>query len=87
MIAALRVGLALGVTRAEDATRLETLLARLGLPTALDREPLGEALALVALDKKRLGGRVRFVLLRRLGHPEVHATALTDLAALLAPGR
>ncbi|APR83885.1 3-dehydroquinate synthase [Minicystis rosea] len=67
MVAALRIGVALGVTDPALADRTTALLARLGLPVDLDAQPLRAALPLVSLDKKRRGGAIRFVLLRSLG--------------------
>jgi shikimate kinase/3-dehydroquinate synthase len=67
MVAALRVGVALGVTPPALLTRVTALLARMELPVDLDAQPLRAALPLVGLDKKRKGGAIRFVLLRALG--------------------
>ena len=63
-VAALRVGVASGVTDPVLAQRVVRLLGRLGLPNDLDAQPLSDALPLVALDKKRRRGAIRFVLLR-----------------------
>ncbi len=84
MVAALRVGVAEGVTPPEVRDRVTRLLARLGLPTDLDAEPLAEALPLVSLDKKRRRGAVRFVLLRALGEPMVRELDPSALAPVLA---
>jgi shikimate kinase / 3-dehydroquinate synthase len=83
MVAALRIGVALGVTDRALARRVVALLAGLGLPTDLDAQPLAEALPLVALDKKRRGGSVRFVLLDDLGHALLRPIAPADLPGLL----
>lgn len=64
LVAALQLGVRLGVTPKELAERVTALLAALGLPTDLSREPLGQAAELVGLDKKRRGSRVKFVLVR-----------------------
>jgi shikimate kinase/3-dehydroquinate synthase len=84
MVAALRVGQALGATPAALARRVTALLARLGLPADLDGEPVDRALAFVALDKKRRGGALRFVVLHGLGDARVHEVAPSALPALLA---
>jgi shikimate kinase/3-dehydroquinate synthase len=84
MVAALRVGEALGVTAPSLGRRVTALLARLGLPVDLDGEPVREALAFVALDKKRRGGAIRFVVLHGLGDARVHEVAPSELPALLA---
>jgi shikimate kinase/3-dehydroquinate synthase len=83
MVAALRIGRALGVTPPALADRVVGLLGRLGLPADLDAEPLAAALPLVGLDKKRRGARVRFVLLRAAGEPVLHDLDLGALAGLL----
>ncbi|MFT3773801.1 MAG: 3-dehydroquinate synthase [Minicystis sp.] len=83
MVAALRVGVALGVTDAPLAERTIALLSRLGLPTDLDAQPLRAALPLVGLDKKRRGGAIRFVLLRALGEAILRPIAPDALEQLL----
>lgn len=53
-----------------EAARIETLLARAGLPTTvnLNHPQRGALLAAMKLDKKVSAGEVKFVLARRLGH-------------------
>jgi 3-dehydroquinate synthetase len=84
MVAALRVGIAEGVTSPALADRVVRLLGRLGLPTDLDAQPLGSALPLVALDKKRRRGAIRFVLLRAPGDAVVREIDPAALPRLLA---
>jgi shikimate kinase / 3-dehydroquinate synthase len=84
MVAALRVGEALGATSGALARRVTALLARLGLPTDLDAQPVQQALGFVALDKKRRAGAIRFVLLHDLGDARIHEVAPAGLPALLA---
>ena len=60
------------------------LLGRLGLPVDLDAQPLPAALPLVALDKKRRKGAVRFVLLHALGDARTHEIDPAALGPLLA---
>jgi 3-dehydroquinate synthase len=70
MCAELRLGLQLGVTPEELIPRVESLLARLGLPARtppLDRRAVWEALV---RDKKARDG-VRFVVLEDVGRPTV----------------
>jgi shikimate kinase/3-dehydroquinate synthase len=83
MVAALRIGVALGVTPAATAARVAGLLGRLGLPVDLDDEPLAAALPLLGLDKKRRGGAIRFVLLRELGTAELHPLPADRIGALV----
>ncbi|HMI86188.1 MAG TPA: 3-dehydroquinate synthase family protein, partial [Polyangiaceae bacterium] len=84
LVAALRVGVALGVTHRDLAAEVERLLARLGLPTDLDAEPLAQALRWVAYDKKREAGTLRMVLVRAPGEVEIARVAAADLPELLA---
>jgi shikimate kinase/3-dehydroquinate synthase len=85
MVAALRAGVALGVTDPQVALRVTQLLGRLGLPTDLDAQPLGAALPLISLDKKRRRGAVRFVLLRGLGEAFLRDLDPASLPSLLTP--
>jgi 3-dehydroquinate synthase len=57
----------LGWIDAADVARVTSLLARAGLPVVAPTIGAGRALALMGLDKKVLAGRIRLVLLRRLG--------------------
>jgi 3-dehydroquinate synthase len=62
-----------GLLARADATRINSLLARAGLPTRppqLARERWQE---LIALDKKSAAGRVRFVLLDAIGRASLRA--------------
>jgi len=70
MIAALRIGIDLGLTPAPLLERARTLLRREGLPVDLDAEPLAEALPRILSDKKREGDEVAFVLLEGVGRPK-----------------
>jgi shikimate kinase / 3-dehydroquinate synthase len=79
LVAALRLGERLGVTSPTDTARVLTLLGRLGLPTDLSKEPLEQAAALIGLDKKRQGSRVKFVLVRAPGDIEFRALELREL--------
>jgi shikimate kinase/3-dehydroquinate synthase len=83
MVAMLRVGRALGRTDPAEATRVITLLRRLGLPVDLDDGTLQAALPFLALDKKRRAGAVRAVLLRRVGEAELHPLAPSAFPGLL----
>ena len=62
MVAALSLGVSLGVTPPEVRDRARTLLARLGLPVDVERRLTPEVLAHIDVDKKRRGKAVRFVL-------------------------
>jgi shikimate kinase / 3-dehydroquinate synthase len=79
LIAALRLGERLGVTSHSDSVRVTSLLDRLGLPTDLSKEPLEQAAALIGLDKKRRGSRVKVVLVRAAGAIEFRSLELREL--------
>jgi shikimate kinase / 3-dehydroquinate synthase len=84
LIAALRLGSRLGVTRRELAERVTALLERLGLPTDLSNEPLERAAALIGLDKKRRGSSVKFVLVRAPGEILFRTLELRELERVAA---
>lgn len=58
----------LGLLGPEELARVRTLIERAGLPTRGAGVEPGAVLEHMALDKKVLGGRVRLVLLRRIGN-------------------
>ena len=72
MLLAARLSERLGMSAAADTTRLQRLLERLGLPTAMpagsDPERL---LALMRLDKKNTAGTLRLILWRGIGQAEI----------------
>ncbi len=82
MVAALRVGRALGITDDATATRLTALLAALGLPVRLSRPDIEAALPYLSLDKKRRGSTVRAVFLAAIGRAVTHDLPLPDLHRL-----
>jgi shikimate kinase/3-dehydroquinate synthase len=84
LVAALRIGVALGVTDRDLAAEVQGLLERLGLPTDLDSEPLESAMRWVAYDKKRQAGTLRMILVRAPGAVEIARVSAADLPKLLA---
>jgi 3-dehydroquinate synthase len=69
MAAAARLSSAYAGLSADEASRLNRLLERAGLPTAMPpRWHSDEFLRALNLDKKRAAGAIEFVLLDRLGH-------------------
>lgn len=86
LVAALRIGVRLGLTPEPLATRTEHLLGALGLPTDLSLEPMSDAVRLIAHDKKRSGQNLRFIVARAAGSVEaldVPLDRLTELALAL----
>ena len=84
MIAALKVGVARGVTDARLVDRLVRLLARLGLPHALDEVDVAGALPFVLADKKREGGKLSFVLVPEVGRSCIERIEHAELRRLVA---
>ena len=79
LVAALRLGEALGRTPRELRERTIELLSRLGLPASLSGQPLSDAANLIGHDKKRAGSAVRFVFARALGDVETLPIPLSEL--------
>ncbi|HEX8727632.1 MAG TPA: 3-dehydroquinate synthase [Ktedonobacterales bacterium] len=75
MVFAARLGQRIGVTPPAVAARLETLLARFGLPTRLDGLSAPALLRATLWDKKARGGTVRWILLTDLGDATLAASA------------
>ncbi|WP_036172098.1 3-dehydroquinate synthase [Noviluteimonas dokdonensis] len=72
MVRAARLSARLGMADDADATRLESLLARFGLPVAVPGGLSADALvARMRLDKKAAAGGLRFILWRGIGAAEV----------------
>ena len=78
MVAAAKLGVALGITPAGLPDRIERLLRALSLPTRVADLPDGPArctpdavAAAMLSDKKKLGADIHFVLLEALGHATV----------------
>jgi shikimate kinase / 3-dehydroquinate synthase len=82
LVAALRVGEALGETPKSLTERIVRLLGAVGLPMDLTREPVAEAAKLVGLDKKRAGSNIRFVLAKEPGNVVLRDLPLGDLERL-----
>jgi shikimate kinase / 3-dehydroquinate synthase len=79
LVAALRLGEALGRTPRDLSERTLALLRRLGLPASLLGQPLRDAANLIGHDKKRAGSSVRFVFARGLGDVETLPIPLSEL--------
>ncbi len=83
MVAAFRLSRALGVASAEQAERVERLLARLGLPVDLDRHLDERALAYVGSDKKRKGGKLRFIVPQAPGNTRIEPLEEAEIKRLV----
>ena len=84
MVAECRLAERLGWIGAELTDRLTALLLRFGLPTSAPGLPAGALLDAMGRDKKNRGGRIRFVLPRRLGAVELtESPTADDLHAVL----
>lgn len=70
MVYAARRSEELSLAPSGTAERLEALLVRAELPTELPRFARKAYLAALRVDKKRQDERIRFVVLRRIGHAE-----------------
>jgi shikimate kinase / 3-dehydroquinate synthase len=82
LVAALRIGEALGETPKSLTERTVRLLDAVGLPVDLAREPVAQAAKLVGLDKKRAGSSIRFVLAKEPGNVVLRDLPLRDLEEL-----
>lgn len=89
MLAAARLAISLGMTAGADLDRLQDLLHRLQLPTAIPADlSAADLYRLMALDKKVLAGRMRLILMRGIGRAEIISDVSEDmvLEALSATG-
>ncbi len=88
IVLAFDFSVACGLCAAADAARVRAHFVRVGLPVAVadigNTATAAELVALMAGDKKRVGGRVSFILARGIGRAFVDATVgLDDVAAFL----
>lgn len=79
MMAALSLGVALGITAAPLRDRAGALLSRLGLPTDVEHRLTAEVLAHIDVDKKRKADAVRFVFVTDAGTACLQELPLTEL--------
>jgi 3-dehydroquinate synthase len=71
MVVAADMSQRLGWLAAPERARAVQLLERMGLPVTAPRVGAARARELMGMDKKVLGGKMRLVLMRRLGEAEV----------------
>ncbi|HEY3268211.1 MAG TPA: 3-dehydroquinate synthase [Armatimonadota bacterium] len=68
MVAAARIGLRLGITPSDAVDRMESLIARAGLPVRVPPGiAAGDLVHTMAFDKKAKGGTVKWVMATRIG--------------------
>lgn len=84
MVAALSLGVSLGLTPPTLRDRVHTLLRRLGLPVDVGRRLTPEVLARMDVDKKRRSDAVRFVFVTAVGATQFQDVSLTELRARLS---
>jgi 3-dehydroquinate synthetase len=84
LVAAMRVGVALGDATPSDLQRMTALLTRAGLPTALDRHLGPGVLGRLGADKKRAGDRVRFVVPGAPGRVRLESMEFQRIRALVS---
>ena len=84
MVAAARLSNAYAGFSADEASRLERLIAAAGLPTMMPAGWLGnQFIRALRLDKKRAGDEVEFVLIDRLGHALTRKLGFNEIVANL----
>lgn len=86
MVAAAEVSVGRGRLPDSAALRLETLLTRFGLPTRIewDEVPIMDA---IGKDKKRTSGKLRMILLDRIGHAVIEEVTIEELMEAAARER
>lgn len=82
MVAASRWAVKRGLVPEEEARRLPRLLERLGLPVQAEAAP-SALMDAIAKDKKREGGRIHFVFLRRIGEAVVEPIDMADAEEMI----
>ncbi len=84
MAAVARLAARRGLCARDDARRIQALLVACGLPVAAKPPPRHELERLIAGDKKRLGGEVRWVLPARIGAVVLDQSVSIEEAAAAA---
>jgi 3-dehydroquinate synthase len=84
MVAAFRLSVGLGMAEPAHAERMTALLKQLGLPIDLDAHLDPRALGFVGSDKKRKGGKLRFIVPRAPGQTEIVPLTSEDIARLVS---
>jgi 3-dehydroquinate synthase len=83
MVCAARLSIAKAALARAEASRIESLLAKLGLPTTVPQELGADQIALaIEADKKAAGGKIKFVCLSAIGKTSFEALPATEIARL-----
>ena len=85
LIAAARVSAALVGTRSDLEGEVVAALRRTGLPADLDPLLTDDVLDRIKVDKKRIGDKVRFIVIREVGLCDPVEIAVTELRRILRP--
>jgi 3-dehydroquinate synthase len=83
LVAAARVSAALGACGPELETEIAEALRRTGLSADVDRYLTDEVLARLQVDKKRIGDKLRFLVIREVGACEPVEVAVTEIQRIL----
>lgn len=84
MVFASRLSSELGFLDDQSARRIADLIARVGLPTAIPRYPVKDFLKVMSLDKKMMAGKIRYVLLRKIGEAFNQEFDFNELGSFLS---
>jgi 3-dehydroquinate synthase len=79
MAAAAKLSAAWGYSSADDCKQLIALLEAAGLPTRLPAFPASDYLQATQKDKKRAGGNIRMVLMKRIGEVSIEEVSSEKL--------
>ena len=85
LVAACRVSAALGLARADLEAQVVAALLSSGLPAALDPWLRDEVLARVQVDKKRIGSKLKFLVISDVGACEPVEIEVTEVRRILRP--
>ena len=85
MVLAGRLSVRLGLIAVDAQARIEALVAAAGLPVEAPALGLDQYLSYMGVDKKVEGGRIRFVLLKRIGEAFVTAEVPREMLAQVLP--
>jgi shikimate kinase / 3-dehydroquinate synthase len=86
LVAACRISAAVAGTRRDLEHEVVAALRASGLPGELDPYLTDDVLTRLAVDKKRIGANLRFIVVREVGQCEVVELAVAELRRILRPG-